>query len=205
MGIVNRPNNYSANTTISPTEVNDDFNTIYNEFNGSIAAANLATDSVTTAKIADSNVTTAKIADSGVTAAKLSTSAINLASITSSTTQTGISNTAVLVTNLTQTVTVPAGGRKVRIEAQVPYIVSSLASTWSIYIYNSATVTGSPIQTMSQLQAINSAIGGISVWFEHTPSAGSQSYCIALSCDNGTGNTSGLSATKLATMSIKVI
>jgi hypothetical protein len=71
MGIINRPNSYSSNTTISPTEVNDDFNTLYNEFNGSIAAANLGTDSVTTAKIADSNVTTAKIADSAVTAGKI--------------------------------------------------------------------------------------------------------------------------------------
>lgn len=71
MSNVSKPNTFSANTTISASEVNDNFDTIYNEFNGSISAANLATDSVTTAKIADSNITTAKIADANVTAAKL--------------------------------------------------------------------------------------------------------------------------------------
>ena len=71
MGVINLPTTFSPNTTISSSEVNSNFTTIYNEFNGSIAAANLATDSVTTAKIADSNVTTAKIADDAVTAAKL--------------------------------------------------------------------------------------------------------------------------------------
>lgn len=71
MGVINRPNTYTANTTISPSGVNDDFDTIYNEFNGNIAAANLATNAITTAKIADLAVTTAKLADDSVTAAKL--------------------------------------------------------------------------------------------------------------------------------------
>jgi hypothetical protein len=71
MGTIARPNTYTANTTIEPSEVNDDFNTIYNEFNGAISSANLATDAVTTAKIADSNVTTIKIADANVTVDKM--------------------------------------------------------------------------------------------------------------------------------------
>jgi hypothetical protein len=71
MGSISKPNTFSASTTISSSEVNDNFDTIYNEFNGSISAANLATGAVTTAKIADSNVTTAKINDSAVTAAKI--------------------------------------------------------------------------------------------------------------------------------------
>ena len=71
MGNVSKPNTFTSNTTISPSEVNDNFDTIYNEFNGSIDASNLATDSVATAKIADDNVTTAKIADDAVTYAKI--------------------------------------------------------------------------------------------------------------------------------------
>ena len=72
MSTVAIPNTFSPNTTISSSQVNANFTTIYNEFNGSISAANLATDAVTTAKIADSNVTTAKINDAAVTSAKLS-------------------------------------------------------------------------------------------------------------------------------------
>lgn len=71
MSIINKPNDFSPNTTISSSEVNANFDTIYNDYNGGITAANLATDSVTTAKIADSNITTAKIADANVTSAKL--------------------------------------------------------------------------------------------------------------------------------------
>lgn len=76
MGVIAVPNTFSPNTSISSSQVNSNFSTIYNEFNGSIAAANLATGAVTTAKIADSNVTTAKIADSNVTTAKIADGAV---------------------------------------------------------------------------------------------------------------------------------
>lgn len=66
MALVNRPNSYTQGTPILSSEVNDDFNTLYNEFNGAISAANLATDAVTTAKIDDEAVTTAKIANNTI-------------------------------------------------------------------------------------------------------------------------------------------
>lgn len=69
MGLINVPNTFSANTTIASSQVNSNFTTIYNEFNGNIAAANLASNAVTTAKIADDNVTAAKIADGAIDAA----------------------------------------------------------------------------------------------------------------------------------------
>lgn len=71
MSTVSKPNTFSANTVISPSEVNSNFDTIYNEFNGNISAANLATSAVSTAKVADSAVTTAKINDLAVTTAKI--------------------------------------------------------------------------------------------------------------------------------------
>jgi len=40
MGTITRPNSYSANTTIQSAQVNNDFNTIYSEFNGNISSAN---------------------------------------------------------------------------------------------------------------------------------------------------------------------
>lgn len=81
IGIIVKPSSFSPSTTISSSEVNADFDTVYNEFNGNISAANLASNSVTTAKIADSNVTTAKIADSNVTTAKIATDAVTAAKI----------------------------------------------------------------------------------------------------------------------------
>lgn len=66
MTVVAKPNTFSANTTISPSAVNANFDTIYNEFNGSISAANLAAGAVTTAKIAADNITNALIADGAI-------------------------------------------------------------------------------------------------------------------------------------------
>lgn len=71
MAIVNRPNTYTSDTTIIPAQVNDDFDTLYDAFNGGIDDANIADDSIITSKIADSNITTDKIADSSVTAVKI--------------------------------------------------------------------------------------------------------------------------------------
>lgn len=67
-----KPNTFSSSTTISSSEVNANFDTIYNDYNGSIDANNLAANAVTTAKIADLNVTTAKLAAGAVTSTKVS-------------------------------------------------------------------------------------------------------------------------------------
>lgn len=94
MGTISKPYDFSANTTISSSQVDSNFDTIYNEFNGSIAAANLATDSVTTAKIADSNVTTAKLADGSITNAKVAT---GVAVQVGSTVSTAVATTTTLI------------------------------------------------------------------------------------------------------------
>jgi hypothetical protein len=71
MSNIAKPYTFSANTVISSSQMNSNFDTIYNDYNGSIGASNLATDAVTPAKIADSNVTTAKINADAVTATKI--------------------------------------------------------------------------------------------------------------------------------------
>lgn len=81
MGVINIPVTFSADTTISSSDVNLNFSTIYSEFNGNIAAANLAASAVTTSKIADANVTTAKLADGNVTTAKLANGAVTNAKL----------------------------------------------------------------------------------------------------------------------------
>lgn len=73
MAIVNKPNTFSGNTTISSSEINSNFDTLYNEFNGSISAANLADDAVTAAKLADNAVVEANITDGAVAGTKLGT------------------------------------------------------------------------------------------------------------------------------------
>lgn len=76
MGIISKPNDFSPGSTAKSSEVNDNFDTIYNDYNGNIAAANLADNAVTTSKIADTNVTTNKLADASVTTAKLAAASV---------------------------------------------------------------------------------------------------------------------------------
>ena len=70
MAIVNKPNTFSSNTTISSSEVNSNFDTLYNEFNGSISAANLADDAVTEAKVANDSIDTLNVKDGAITPPK---------------------------------------------------------------------------------------------------------------------------------------
>lgn len=76
MGIIVKPNNFAASTPAVASQVNANFDVIYNAFNGNIDSNNLATNSVVTSKIADNNVTTAKINDSAVTTAKINNGAV---------------------------------------------------------------------------------------------------------------------------------
>lgn len=82
MAIANRPNTYTSDTTIVPAQVNDDFDTLYDAFNGGIDDTNIATSGITTDTIADSNVTTAKIADNAVTTAKIINDAVTADKLT---------------------------------------------------------------------------------------------------------------------------
>jgi len=68
---VSKPYTFSPNTTASSSEVNANFNTIYNDYNGNINSSNLATGAVSTAKIADDAVTSDKIADAAVTSSQI--------------------------------------------------------------------------------------------------------------------------------------
>lgn len=74
MTVISKPNTFSPNTAISSSQINANFDVLYNDYNGGISASNLASGAVTTDKIADANVTTAKIADSNVTSPKMSNS-----------------------------------------------------------------------------------------------------------------------------------
>lgn len=81
MGTIIKPYTFSNGTDAEAPEVNANFDTIYNEFNGNIAAANIASNAITTAKVNDSAITTAKINDSAITTAKIADDAVTAAKI----------------------------------------------------------------------------------------------------------------------------
>jgi hypothetical protein len=119
----------------------------------------------------------------------------------------GSITTAVLLAGLTTTVSVPPG-RKVRLEIRVPETSSGPAGSacgFTLGIYNSTIVTGSPIQTNYTLMGVGGALGTqLAFDYEYTPTSGSQSYCVAITCDAGTGVTHP-SAVQLTTLAVKLV
>lgn len=128
---------------------------------------------------------------------------ITLASVSSSTSQSGLGS-VVILTGLTSTVTIPAGGRTVRIELFVPSITNTANGYVQLSLYNSATVTGSAVQTATM------PVGGIGaafyMFYEYTPSPGSTSWCAAIQFSaGGTSGATALSSTSLAFLTIKAV
>ncbi len=76
MGTITKSNTFAANTVIESAKVNTNFDEIIAVINGSISAANLASNAVTTAKITDANVTAAKLATDSVETAKIKDDAV---------------------------------------------------------------------------------------------------------------------------------
>lgn len=91
MGIISRQPGapYQDGETLAGADLEGDFATIYDEFNGNVDTANIADDAITTAKILDGSVTQAKldgtlvatVADDSVSTAKIQALAVTEAKI----------------------------------------------------------------------------------------------------------------------------
>lgn len=161
MSIVN-PSQSNAGDLITAAAINTPVNQISAVVNGGLDNTNLA----------DGGVTTVKIADGNITAAKLSSSAITLgyAQITSDFSSTNTFDTD--VTGLSTAVTIPAGGRRIKITAYCRNFSGN--GLVQVLIKNAGgTALGTAVG--------NPAGQGVIAMAMDTPSAGSQTYKVAIS------------------------
>ncbi len=105
--------------TIDASDVNTDLQGLIDEFNKLVG--------------------TAKLDDGGVTGIKLSTGAITLGYAEATTDQTGIVGSAVDLTSLTVTVTVPSGGRRIKITGKTKYQTTGAGDTATLNILEGST------------------------------------------------------------------
>jgi hypothetical protein len=156
--------------------------------NGSIYGISVSGGQITNAAIANATIGSAQIATNGIAAANLATSAITLgyAQITSSFTTT--STSAVQVTGLTSAVTIPAGGRKVKITAWTGSMFTSSASTVTMTIWDGTVGSGTQLAfcQVNQGSVTNTATGAICMAVV-TPAAGSKTYNVGFFVGGGTG------------------
>lgn len=76
-GIVTKPFTFSNGQVADAAQVNSDFDTIYNEFNGNITGANFADNAITSSKIAAGSITSSHIVDGTITSADIANSTIS--------------------------------------------------------------------------------------------------------------------------------
>lgn len=115
-----------------------------------------------------------------VPAAALATSAITLGYTEISTDFTTSSASATQVTGLTSTVTIPSGGRRVRITAYVPRVTTSGVTTIGISIWDGTVGSGTLLTDFNPTSAGGVAFVGGTASAVVSPSAGSKTYNIGI-------------------------
>lgn len=151
---------------------------------GSIVAGQLASNAVTTAKIADAQVTAPKIA-AGAICLGYAQSTVD----TATTSQTSISA-------CTLTVTIPSGGRRVKITGYVPAAYNETNNSgFVLSIWDGAVGTGTQLSSATHEKITPVSAHVIEAIAVTTPSAGTKTYNLGWApVSGGTAHTNGSSA-----------
>lgn len=167
----------SDGSTGTVSQYNTPINTIVNEFNTGIDNSNIK---------AAAAIDGSKLADASIPATKLATGAITLgyAQITADFT-TAASNAA--VTGLSTTVTIPAGGRRVKITAWVECIQHSAAITnLSLSIWDGTVGSGTQLaRSFGTIPGSNYSLPATCIAIT-TPAAGSKTYNVGFGSGSAT-------------------
>lgn len=131
---------------------------------------------------------TTALAANAVQANQLATNALSLGYAQITTNFTTTSATAVQVTGLTATVTIPAGGRKIKITAFASDMFASASATFILTLWDGTVVSGTQL---ARALANNGGTTGVTfpafVSAIVTPSAGSKTYNVGFQTSAGTG------------------
>lgn len=175
--------------------------------NGAIsAAAMLASSVVTEPKLADNSVDSRAYVDNSIDAEHLSTTTINLAAVKVTSTQAFTSGTATQATGLTSTVTIPSGGRKVRIKAELAGSFGTAARGITLEIWDGTVGSGTKLQGRQRYFPSAGTTDSLTVETTITPAAGSKTYNVGLSIQGGASTfTTSSSSTEPAELTIDVM
>lgn len=181
-------NDVSSGAVVYASDHNTQGALIASVLNGNIDNANIASSAaIATSKLAD---------DNGIGAAKLSSSAIKLGYVQRTTDFTTTSTTDVQVTGLSATVTIPAGGRSIKITTWTRGVnISSGAPAYiSVSIWDGTVGSGTKLSEDSTYLSSTSSEASSSVMAVVTPSAGSKTYNVGIRTTAGTALFEGRSS-----------
>lgn len=156
--------------------------------------------------LADLMTMASSIPNNAITGAMLSTTAITLG-YTQITSNVGslTSATGQLVTGLTATVTIPAGGRRVKITASTYNSVNGAANIiHQLQIWRGTVGSGTQLNAVQERTDANSETGYMTVIASEVPSAGSVTYNVGFLVGSGTA-TVGAAASAPAFILVEAI
>lgn len=172
-------------------DLSDALTSTHNRSGGLKSGLTIPTPTLTTPAIADFTsaththatnamggiLTASAFANNAITAALLATNAILLGSVSYTSTNSTASGSAVLLTGVTLTVTIPAGGRGVMILLHCPSAANTNANRTSIFgIWDGTVGSGTQLQAATLSTTNAAANNSLTTFAFVTPSAGSKTY-----------------------------
>jgi hypothetical protein len=125
--------------------------------------------------------------NNSIPAAALSTSAITLGYTSTTTAFSTASTTPVQVTGLTVTVTIPSGGRRIKITVFARGVYNSAAGYQTVSIWDGTVGTGTKLSDSVAYISIGAAEQPASVISVQSPASGSKTYNVGFQVTAGTG------------------
>lgn len=152
---------------------------------GTIYGISVTTGTIGSAALASNSVLTAAITDNNVTASKLATNAITLGYAQITTAFSTSSTSAVQATGLSASVTIPSGGRRVKITAWCVNLSSSTgAAQVNMSIWDGTVGSGTQLSLSAQNSGATTSFSNAIAMAVVTPPAGAKTYNVGLSTGN---------------------
>ena len=173
--------------TITNATISADTLTGYTVSNtGTIYGVPVTTGTISGTYLTSATVTSTQIATNGISAANLATSAITLGYTQTTTTFSSASVPVVQVTGLTVTVTIPAGGRKIKITVFGRDANCSVQAYVTFSIWDGTVSSGTQLATTQCFINASGSTQPVMGSAIVTPSAGSKTYNVGMSTSAGT-------------------
>lgn len=181
---------------------------------GTIYGISVSSGKITNAAITNATIGSAQIATNGISATNLATNAISLGYVQITTTSySNATTSATYVTGLGVQVTIPAGGRNIKVTVQVPWLQTSAAPKYSYLSIWSGTAVGTLTTQLQQINLFNGSTatsngsGGQCIYVSDTPpAAGTAYFNVAIAADSSSTTTlAGVSATSPAYILVEAI
>lgn len=127
------------------------------------------------------------LSTNAVTAAKLATNAITLGFASTTGNTVGGTGVAIQVAGLTSSVTIPSGGRRVRINVYLPGVYNDSIANTTVYIYDGSVPGGTLLNRGTHTSSAANHSSALLVSHIFTPSPGAKTFNVGINTTAGSG------------------